>query len=137
MKPSKKSVDEIIADLPKHEQVVVKRLRSLILECLPKAAEKNNYGVRFYTRNRMICFIWPPSIYWGRRKVIINKKVLRSASARATCLPMKMLPYWLRVGSRFTACTSTGLMKSMKNKSGRCCSKLISLISSLGKTKGQ
>ena len=47
MKLSKKSVDEIIADLPKHEQVVVKRLRTLILECLPKATEKNNYGVPF------------------------------------------------------------------------------------------
>lgn len=74
MKPSKKSVDEIIADLPKHEQVVVKRLRALILECLPKATEKNNYGVPFYTRNRMICFIWPPSIYWGPKKSDYQQK---------------------------------------------------------------
>ncbi|MBX2969040.1 MAG: DUF1801 domain-containing protein [Cyclobacteriaceae bacterium] len=74
MKPSKKSVDEIIADLPKHEQVVVKRLRALILECLPKASEKNNYGVPFYTRNRMICFIWPPSVYWGPKKSDYQEK---------------------------------------------------------------
>ncbi|WKZ59617.1 MAG: DUF1801 domain-containing protein [Cyclobacteriaceae bacterium] len=74
MKPSKKSVDEIIADLPKHEQVVVKRLRSLILECLPKATEKNSYGVPFYTRNRMICLIWPPSIYWGPKKSDYQEK---------------------------------------------------------------
>ncbi len=74
MKPSKKTIDEIIADLPKHEQVVVKRLRSLILECLPKATEKNNYGVPFYTRNRMICFIWPPSVYWGPKKSDYQQK---------------------------------------------------------------
>jgi len=68
MKVSKKTVDEIILDLPKREQVIVKRLRSLILECLPTAQEKNNYGVPFYTRNRMICFVWPPSIYWGPKR---------------------------------------------------------------------
>jgi hypothetical protein len=43
-------------------------LRSLILECLPKATEKLSSGVPFYTRNRMICFIWPPSIYWGNEE---------------------------------------------------------------------
>jgi hypothetical protein len=68
MKIDKRPVDEIIHDLPKDEQVIVKRLRELTLECLPKAREKNNYGVPFYTRNRMICFIWPPSIYWGPKK---------------------------------------------------------------------
>jgi hypothetical protein len=68
------SVDEIIAGLPKNEQVIVKRLRALILECLPKATEKKNYEVPFYTHNRMICFIWPPSIYWGPKKESLNKK---------------------------------------------------------------
>ncbi len=68
MKIDKRPVDEIIQDLPRGEQVIVKRLRSLILECLTKAIEKNSYGVPFYTRNRLICFIWPPSIYWGKNK---------------------------------------------------------------------
>ncbi len=65
MKANKKSVDETILGLPRNEQLIVKRLRNLVLECLPKASEKNNYGVPFYTHNRMICFIWPPSIYRG------------------------------------------------------------------------
>jgi hypothetical protein len=69
-----KSVDEIILDLPKGEQVITKRLRSLILECLPFATEKNSYGVPFYTHNRMICFIWPPSIYWGKKKAEYQDK---------------------------------------------------------------
>jgi hypothetical protein len=68
MSNSRKSVDEIISGLPKAEQIITKRLRALILECLPKAEEKNNYGVPYYTHYRMICFIWPPSLSWGPRK---------------------------------------------------------------------
>ncbi len=57
------TVDDLILGLPRAEQVIVKRLRSLILECLPKATEKSYYdGVPLYTRNRMICYIWPPSV---------------------------------------------------------------------------
>ena len=74
MQLSKKTVDEVIMELPPKEKVVVKRLRALVLECLPKATEKNNYGVPFYTRNRMICFIWPPSIYWGKEKATYQAK---------------------------------------------------------------
>lgn len=67
---SGKSVDEAIASLPRNEQVIVKRLRVLVQECLQKAKEepKYGYGVPFYTHHRMICFIWPPSIYWGSNK---------------------------------------------------------------------
>jgi hypothetical protein len=65
---AEKTVDEIVNDLPKWEQLIVKRLRTLIVECLPHALEKNSYGVPFYRRNRMICFIWPPSISWGSKK---------------------------------------------------------------------
>lgn len=67
---SPKSVDEIIISLPRAEQVLMKRLRSLILECLPKAEEKVSYSVPFYRRNRMICFIWPPSIFWGPNRTL-------------------------------------------------------------------
>jgi hypothetical protein len=62
------TVDEVVGSLPKNEQIIVKRLRALILECLPFAEEKNSYGVPFYRRNRMICFIWPPSVSWGPKK---------------------------------------------------------------------
>ena len=74
MSDSNKSVDEVIHDLPKNEQIIVNHLRSLILECLPTATEKNSYGVPFYTRHRMICFIWPPSISWGPKRESLNKK---------------------------------------------------------------
>ena len=61
----RKSVEEIISDLSNPEQVIVKRLRALIFECLPKAEECNSYGAPFYRHNRMICFVWPASIQWG------------------------------------------------------------------------
>jgi hypothetical protein len=73
-KGSAKSVDEVILSLPKNEQVIMKRLRTLILECLPKATEKVSYDVPFYNHHRMICFIWPPCVYWGPRKRWHDKK---------------------------------------------------------------
>ena len=64
-----RTVDEMILQLPKPEQAIVKRLRALIQECLPAAVEKEYYGlgVPFYTHHRMICFIWPSSVYWGKK----------------------------------------------------------------------
>jgi hypothetical protein len=68
--PKYGNVDEMIATLPRDEKVLVNRLRSIVAECLPKAEEKAYYGmgVPFYTHNRLICFIWPPSVFWGAGK---------------------------------------------------------------------
>jgi Domain of unknown function (DU1801) len=65
----KPTVEEAIQSLPKAELAIVRRLRALITECLPKAEEKGYYGlgVPFYTRHRMICFIWPSSFMWGKK----------------------------------------------------------------------
>jgi hypothetical protein len=59
-------IDQMIANLPRNEQVLVRRLRALVMECIPHAMEKAYYdmGIPFYTHNRLICFIWPPSIDW-------------------------------------------------------------------------
>jgi hypothetical protein len=72
--PKATTVDEVISQLPRAEAVIVRRLRSLVLECLPKAAEKVSYGVPFYTRHRMICFIWPPSLNWGKQQYTLENK---------------------------------------------------------------
>jgi hypothetical protein len=65
-----KTVEEMILNLPREEQIMVNRLRQLVVECLPLATEKGYYGegVPFYTRHRMICFIWPASVVWGPKK---------------------------------------------------------------------
>jgi hypothetical protein len=72
-------VDEMISTLPRDERVIVNRLRALIAECVPKAEEKAYYGlgVPFYRHNKLICFIWPPSVYWdprGKKKETQNPK---------------------------------------------------------------
>jgi hypothetical protein len=80
MKKTGRTVDEAILSLPKPEQAIVKRLRALIQECLPAVIEKGYYGegVPFYTHHRMICFIWPSSLYWGakpKEKISKNKLI--------------------------------------------------------------
>jgi len=56
-------IDAMIATLPREEQVLVRRLRALVVECLPQATEKMYDGqvMPFYTRHKLICFILPPS----------------------------------------------------------------------------
>ena len=75
-------VDQMIADLPRNELVLVKRLRALIIECIPQAAEKAYYdlGIPFYTRNRLICFIWPPSVVWGPASAKDEKRKTKGVS---------------------------------------------------------
>ena len=67
---AKDTIDEMISELPKTEQVLVNRLRALVMDCLPAATEKAYYDLRvpFYTRHRMICFIWPASLVWGPKR---------------------------------------------------------------------
>ena len=70
-------IDQMIETLPRNEQVLVKRLRALIAECIPLATEKAYDGLcmPFYTRNRMICFILPPSVSWGSKTNPEKQKV--------------------------------------------------------------
>lgn len=64
------SIDEMLATLPKEERVLVNRLRAIIAECLPKAEERAYYGegVPFYRHNKLICYIWPASVFWGPKR---------------------------------------------------------------------
>lgn len=70
MHPKYGDVEEMMAALPRDERVIVNRLRALVSECVPKAEEKAYYGmgVPFYRHNKLICFIWPPSVLWGRKE---------------------------------------------------------------------
>jgi hypothetical protein len=57
-------IENLIADLPRDERVIVERLRALVRECIPEATEKAYEGMAmpFYKRNRLICYILPPSV---------------------------------------------------------------------------
>lgn len=70
MAADSKSVDELLMNLPRAEQVLVQRLRTLITECIPKATEHVYYdmGLPFYRHNRLICYIWPASKSSGSKR---------------------------------------------------------------------
>jgi hypothetical protein len=74
--PGSVDIDEMIATLPRDEQVLVKKLRALVTECIPQATEKayKDMVMPFYTRNRLICFIWPPSSLWEPNADIEKQK---------------------------------------------------------------
>jgi len=54
-------VEEFIENLPRDEQVILKRLRSLIFQAEPRIEEKLCYGVPYYSRHRRLFFLWPAS----------------------------------------------------------------------------
>ncbi|MGC3943642.1 MAG: DUF1801 domain-containing protein [Chryseolinea sp.] len=70
------TIDDMLSTLPKQERVMVDRLRSLVIECLPKATEKEFYGlgIPFYRHHRLICYIWPSSVLWETDKPDPAKK---------------------------------------------------------------
>jgi hypothetical protein len=57
-------IDQLIEELPRDERLIVNRLRGLVRECIPEATEKAYAGIAmpFYSRNRLICYILPPSV---------------------------------------------------------------------------
>ncbi|MBL7850468.1 MAG: DUF1801 domain-containing protein [Cyclobacteriaceae bacterium] len=76
LRPGSEIVEEAMLRLPTPERVMMRRLRSLVQECLPKASELAYYGlgVPFYRHNRLICFLWPPSIGWGPKDSTKSRK---------------------------------------------------------------
>ncbi|HWA35610.1 MAG TPA: DUF1801 domain-containing protein [Cyclobacteriaceae bacterium] len=69
-------IDQLVAALPRDEQRIVKRLRALVRECIPEATEKAYEGMAmpFYKRNRLICYILPPSVFLEKGKTPTNKR---------------------------------------------------------------
>lgn len=84
------SVEEVLSVLLPWERKIVHCLRTLVLECLPKATEKLSYGVPFYSRNRMICFIWPPSITWDPQQLKKKEANLAKGVTLGFCQGNKM-----------------------------------------------
>jgi hypothetical protein len=70
MPGNSRSFEELLMSLPRAEQELVKRLRALIIECIPKATEQMYYdiGLPFYRHNKLICFIWPASLRRGSKR---------------------------------------------------------------------
>jgi hypothetical protein len=63
-----RDIDEFMAFLPEDELALVTCLRTLVMDCIPDCREKLSYNVPYYSLKRNICFIWPASVTWGKRK---------------------------------------------------------------------
>lgn len=61
-------IDELLEFLPGDELRLVNTLRQLARDCLPKATEQLSFNVPYYKGHKMICFIWPASVLWGKKK---------------------------------------------------------------------
>jgi uncharacterized protein YdhG (YjbR/CyaY superfamily) len=68
-------VEDIIANLPKDERIITKRLRSIILDTDPHLQEKLSYGVPYFFHYRRICFLWPASLIPSCYKKPTEEKV--------------------------------------------------------------
>ena len=63
-----RSMEDFFEFLPEDEYNLVQFLRCIVFECIPYASEKLSFNVPYYTIQRNICFIWPSSVLWGKKK---------------------------------------------------------------------
>ena len=54
--------------LPDDERALTEQLRELIISEAPDLKERLSFNVPFYKGRRDVCFIWPASVLWGRKK---------------------------------------------------------------------
>lgn len=62
------TVQECLDFLPPDERALMERSRELLLREAPELVERLSFNVPFYKLRRDICFLWPASVLWGRRK---------------------------------------------------------------------
>jgi hypothetical protein len=63
-----KTIDGFLEFLPADELKLTVFLRNLVLDCIPECGEKLSYHVPYYYKHSNICFIWPASVTWGKKK---------------------------------------------------------------------
>ena len=63
-----KTLDDFWEFLPADEKLICRKLRALVLDCIPLATEQLSYNVLYFKGHRMICFIWPASVGWGENQ---------------------------------------------------------------------
>lgn len=62
------SLEEFFDFLPDEEYELVRYLRAIILDCMPNCKEKLSFNVPFFKRRANVCFLWPASVLWGKKK---------------------------------------------------------------------
>jgi hypothetical protein len=62
------TIDNFLDYLPDDELKIVEFLRALILRTMPEAEERLAYNVPYYRLRANVCFLWPASVLWGKKK---------------------------------------------------------------------
>ena len=62
------TVQDCLDFLPADERALTEELRELIISEAPQLRERLSFNVPFYKLHRDVCFLWPASVLWGKRK---------------------------------------------------------------------
>lgn len=62
------TVEEFLDFLPSNELKVTRYLMDIVENSVINYHRKLSFNVPFYAKNRSICFIWPASVLWGKKK---------------------------------------------------------------------
>ena len=62
------TVQECLDFLPPDERVLTEQLRELLIQEAPELKERLSFNVPFYKVRKDVCFLWPASVLWGKRK---------------------------------------------------------------------
>ncbi len=63
-----KTIDEFLEFLPEDELKMTIYLMNIVENSIINYKRKLSFNVPFYSKNRSICFIWPASVLWGKKK---------------------------------------------------------------------
>ncbi|MGV3637000.1 MAG: hypothetical protein ACO1NQ_05060 [Flavobacteriales bacterium] len=62
------SIAALLDFLPADERALTEQLRELIISEAPDLKERLSFNVPFYKGHRDVCFIWPASVLWGKKR---------------------------------------------------------------------
>lgn len=62
------TVQEMLDFLPPDERALTEELRELVISEATDLKERLSFNVPFYKQHRDVCFLWPASVLWGRKK---------------------------------------------------------------------
>lgn len=62
------TVQDLLDFLPADERILLERLREFVISEAPELQERLSFNVPWYKLRRDVCFLWPASVLWGKRK---------------------------------------------------------------------
>jgi hypothetical protein len=62
------TLQECLDFIPANERGLMERLREFVTDEAPGLKERISFNVPFYKGRRDVCFLWPASVLWGKKK---------------------------------------------------------------------